>query len=197
MQQELLPWSIATGGKVSVAIVSPQAAQDGTVETFGMTWDDLLAWFKSEREKRLAAVAGGEEPLPVAPGAQAFAQATAAWAAATAQAQPYPGSSSAPVTPAAASTITSTAAVRPTPASPVPATSATSAPSPLPTKPPATPNPSATPRPAPSGPASASPSGLVTGLSFLACGGMLVALVGIGVLAFIRARKSGGMSSGG
>ena len=44
----------------AVAIVSPEAPKEQRVETFGMTWDDLLAWFKSEREKRLEAVVGGE-----------------------------------------------------------------------------------------------------------------------------------------
>jgi hypothetical protein len=38
------------------AFVPPEAPKDERVETFGMAWDDLVAWFKSKREKRLEAV---------------------------------------------------------------------------------------------------------------------------------------------
>jgi hypothetical protein len=42
----------------------------------------------------------------------------------------------------------------------------------------------------PSGPGSASPPGLATGLAFLACGVILLAILGVLALAFIRARKN-------
>jgi hypothetical protein len=192
-QQELLQWSIATGGKVAIAIVSPEAPKDQRVETFGMTWDDLLAWFKSEREKRLEAVMGGEPPLPSAPGAYAFAQATAVGATATANAQTYSGYGQPTVTTAA---ITNTTVARPasTPvatAQPVtvapPAPVATVVPTATSTR-----ASKATPTSAvqsPSGPGSASPSGLATALAFLACGVILLAVIGVTALAFIRARK--------
>jgi len=189
-QQELLQWSIATGGKVAVAIVSPEAPKDQRIETFGMTWDDLLAWFKSEREKRLAAVAGGEPPLPSAPGAYAFAQATAVGATATANAQSYTSYGQPTVTTAP---ITNTTVARPasTPAATAQlatiAPTATVVPTAISTR-----APKATPTSAvqsPSGPGSASPSGLATALAFLACGVILLAIIGVLALAFIRARK--------
>ncbi len=189
-QQELLQWSVATGGKVAVAIVSPETPKDQRVETFGMTWDDLLAWFKSEREKRLEAVAGGEPPLPSAPGAYGFAQATAVLATATANAQAYGGYVQ-PTVASGSATVTSTIAARPTAAQPAtaapPAAEATTAPTTIATRAPLT-----TPIPAtqqPSGPGSASPSGLVTAVAFLACGVILLAVIGVTVLAFMRARK--------
>ena len=190
-QQELLQWSIATGGKVAVAIVSPEAPKDQRVETFGMTWDDLLAWFKSEREKRLAAVAGGEPPLPSAPGAYAFAQATAVGATATANAQSYasygqPTVTTAPITNTTAARPASTPAATAQPATVVPP-AATAVPTAAPTRAPAVAsNPTAQP---PAGPGSASPSGLATALAFLACGVILLAILGVLALAFIRARK--------
>jgi hypothetical protein len=192
-QQELLQWSVATGGKVAVAIVSPEAPKDQRVETFGMTWDDLLAWFKSEREKRLEAVMGGEPPLPSAPGAYAFAQATAVGATATANAQTYSSYSQPTVTTAA---ITNTTVARPASTPVTTAQPATVAP-PAPV---ATVVPTATSTRAskatptsvvqsPSGPGNASPSGLATALAFLACGVILLAVIGVTALAFIRARK--------
>ena len=186
-QQELLQWSIATGGKVAVAIVSPEAPKDQRVETFGMTWDDLLAWFKSERAKRLEAVVGGESPLPSAPGAYAFAQATAVGATATANAQTYSSYGQPTVTTAP---ITNTTVARPvnTPVTTTqPATVAPPAATAVPTKAPVvTPSPTAQHA---AGPGSTSPSGLATGLAFLACGGIVLAILGVLALAFIRARK--------
>jgi len=192
-QQELLQWSIATGGKVAVAIVSPEAPKDQRVETFGMTWDDLLAWFKSEREKRLEAIVGGEPPLPSAPGAYAFVQATAVGATATANAQAYssygqPAATAAPITNTTVARPVTTPAATAQPATVAPsAPAATLAPTAVPSR-----APTATLAPAvqpPSGPGSASPSGLVTGLAFLACGGIVLAILGVLALAFIRARK--------
>ena len=196
-QQELLQWSVATGGKVAVAIVSPEAPKDQRVETFGMTWDDLLAWFKSERAKRLEAIVGGEPPLPSAPGAYAFVQATAVGATATANAQAYSGYGQPTVTNAP---ITNTTVARPasTPAATAqPATVAPTAATAVPTAVTTralmiTPNPPAQP---PSGPGSTSPSGLVTGLAFLACGVILLAILGVMVMAFIRARSKNSQSS--
>jgi len=195
-QQELLQWSIATGGKVAVAIVSPEAPKDQRVETFGMTWDDLLAWFKSERAKRLEAVVGGEPPLPSAPGAYAIAQATAVGATATANAQAYSGYVQQPTVASGTAPVTGTTGVKP---SALPATTAIPAtvtpPAPANTVVPtaiatrastAAPSPAA---PKTGGPGTASPSGLATGLAFLACGVILLAVIGVTVLAFIRARK--------
>jgi hypothetical protein len=202
-QQELLQWSVATGGKVAVAIVSPEAPKDQRIETFGMTWDDLVAWFKSEREKRLEAVANGEPPLPVAPGAYAFAQATAAWATATANAQTYAGAYvQATATPISAP-ITSTTIVRtpvpPTATRPMSGGPATVAPPAPAATVASTRTPAVTPAPSPTaqraaGPGAASPSGLVTGLSFLACGVIVLAVIGVSVMAFIRARKKNPLS---
>ncbi len=193
-QQELLQWSIATGGKVAVAIVSPEAPKDQRVETFGMTWDDLLAWFKSERERRLEAVVGGEPPLPSAPGAYALAQATAVGATATANAQAYSGyvqPTVTSVTVAVTGTIVARPTIPPTTTQPAtvapPAPAATAIPTAGSTRAPmATSVPTVQP---PSGPGSTSPSGLATGLAFLACGGIMLAILGVLVLAFIRARK--------
>jgi len=202
VQQELLQWSIATGGKVAISIVSPEAPKDQRVETFGMTWDDLLAWFKSEREKRLAAVVDGEPALPVAPGAYAFAQATAVGATATANAQSYGGytSASTPVPALAATSSPSGTVSTPVPAAakPAPGNPPTVAPtaSAAPTKAPAaTPAPSPTAKPtALAGPGTTSPSGLVTGLAFLACGIMVLVVIAIAVMAFIRSRKRNPLS---
>lgn len=200
-QQELLQWSIATGGKVAVSIVSPEAPREQRVETFGMTWDDLMAWFKSERTKRLDAVVAGESPLSAAPGAYAIVQATAAYATATVNALAYSGYApqSTPVPPATAITRTATAAApQPT------RSSGQTAPTGEQTTTPPTPTPAASPVPTRqspgstaqppaarggTGPGSTSPSGLVTGLSFLACGGILLAIIVVGVMAFARARK--------
>jgi hypothetical protein len=191
-QQELLQWSIATGGKVAIAIVSPEAPKDQRVETFGMTWDDLLAWFKSEREKQLEAVVGGKPPLPSAPGAYAFAQATAVGATATANAQAYssygqPTETTGPITNTTIARPASTPAGTAQPATVAPP-AATVVPTAVPTRAQdATPIPTVQP---PSGPGSASPPGLATGLAFLACGVILLAILGVLALAFIRARKN-------
>ncbi len=80
-QEELLQWAISTGGKVYISLVSPNAPPDesaASVLTPGMTWDDLIAFFRAQRLEYLQSVATGAGSAPAgAAGYGILEQATA------------------------------------------------------------------------------------------------------------------------
>ncbi len=184
-QEELLGWAIQHG-KVRVALVSPNAPPDDTsVATMGMTWDDLMEWFRMNRAGGLAILSGQPAPtIPPAAGAASVARATEQ-ARVVSVLQPTAAPTSAgelvaPSTPLPAATSVAAATALPAATVPRPTTQlpTAAAPTPVPTQE----NPAA----------GASPSMLASGVSLCVCGSVVLLALVVGFVILRRRVQSGG-----
>lgn len=191
-QEELLGWAIQHG-KVRVALVSPNASpEDTSVATMGMTWDDLVEWFRMNRAGGLAILSGQPAPtIPPAAGAASVVRATEQARVVSAlggqpTAAPTPAGTSA--TPGAGAPVVPVPAATAAAAATAPAAATVPRPT---TQPPAAAAPTSAPtqeNPA----AGTSPSMLASGVSLCVCGSIILLALVAGFVVLRRRVQSGG-----